>query len=117
MIFGNPSNATITQVQDNFKTFTITGAIWPSGCVEWLQNDYSLPLLLEIMFRFPNGNVIDWGRQVSERNRNPDCAEACFTIQVSRTLKLRLQFAEPTTMVSLILLPSQSSLIHYIYDA
>lgn len=92
-----PSNAIITQVQDNFKTNTITGDPFGHlGVLNGYKMDYKLPLVAgDYVAGFPNGNVIDWGSEsILGVIETQTALKAALQSKVgSARFKLRLQFA------------------------
>ncbi len=96
-ISGIPSNATITQVQDNFKTFTNTGDPFGHlGVLNGYKTDYSLPLVAgDYISGFPQGNVIDWGSAgiLNVIETQTTLKPALQSKVGSARFKLRLQFA------------------------
>ncbi len=96
-ISGIPSNAIITQVQDNFKSYTITGDPFGHlGVLNGYKMDYTVPLVSgDFISGFPNGNVIDWGSANVLDNIEVQAAlkPALQSKVGSARFKLRLQFA------------------------
>jgi hypothetical protein len=96
-ISGIPSNATITQVQDNFKTYTITGNPFGHlGVLNGYKMDYKMPLAAgDYVSGFPNGNVIDWGStSILDIIETQTALKPALQSKVgSARFKLRLQFA------------------------
>jgi Ig-like domain from next to BRCA1 gene len=96
-ISGIPSNAIITQVQDNFKTYTVTGNPFGHlGVLNGYKMDYIVPLAAgDYVSGFTNGNVIDWGSTgILDVIETQTALKPALQSKVgSKRFKLRLQFA------------------------
>ena len=96
-ISGIPSNATILEVKDNFKSYTIDGNPFEHlGVLNGYKMDFAVPLISgNFVSGFPTGNVIDWGATsvLDLTEVQPALKTALQAKLGSSRFKLRLQFA------------------------
>jgi hypothetical protein len=96
-ISGIPSNAVITEVKDNFKSYTIDGNPFGHlGVLNGYKMDFAVPLISgNFVSGFPTGNVIDWGATsiLDLMEVQPVLKTAIQAKIGSSRFKLRLQFA------------------------
>jgi hypothetical protein len=92
-----PSNATIIEVKDNFKAYTIGGNPFGNlGVLKGYKMNYTVPLISsDYISGFPNGNVIDWGSSsILDIVEVQTALETALQPKIgSSRFKLRLQFA------------------------
>jgi hypothetical protein len=92
-----PSNATITEVKDQFNSYTIAGNPFGFlGVLNGYKKDFAVPLVAgNYTSGFPTGNVIDWGATsiLDLTEVQPELITALQSKVGSPRFKLRLQFA------------------------